>query len=122
MKHLKLFEDFISEGSKEGLTKTTWSKFPNSKHGDLILSRRQGVIAIRDGEVLRPIHAAAMAPGQTHIVMDRGYETDKQFTEIVEPNAEAIAKAFLSMSSRTTKEAAEKYGNAVEKIVDDFKK
>ena len=122
MRHISTFENFLNEDlnerSKAGLTKTMWSKFANSKHGDLLLSKRQGVIGIRDGEVLRPIYAG-VAGRSTEIAMDRGFDTDKQFTEIVEPNAASIAKAYTSLWPRTP-DNADSYGKDVEALVAEF--
>ena len=94
---------------------TEWSKWPNTKHGDILLSKRTGVLAVRDGNVLRPIFGDPAGGG--YIVHNGAYATDKRFTVQVKPDVNSIAKSFQSLWSRVTDEDAKKYATAVDKEI-----
>ena len=97
------------------VTATEWAKWPNTKHGDILLSKRTGVLAVRDGNVLRPIFGDPKGGG--YIVHDGAYATDKRFTTQVKPDINSIAKAYQSLWSRVTDEDAKKYATAVVKEI-----
>ena len=121
-KHIHAFENFISEslneGSKMGLDNTQWSKWPNSKTGDIFLSKRQGVIAIRVDDALRPMYSR-FKEGDPVIQNDRAFATDKQFTAQIEPTAKAIADAHYEMwhNGLNTRAKADEFGRAAEEEI-----
>lgn len=117
MKYVKLFEEFIGEGSKHGLNDTEWAKWPNSKTGDVFLSKRQGVIAVRDGNALRPLYSSDLKNGT--IQQDRAFATDKQFTAQIEPTAKAIADAHFDMwhNGLNTRDKADEFGKYAEEDI-----
>lgn len=98
------------------VTATEWAKWPNTKHGDILLSKRIGVLAVRDGNVLRPI-LTDISTGGGEIVHNGAYATDKRFTAQVKPDVNSIAKAYQSLWSHVTDEAAKKYATAVVKEI-----
>lgn len=97
------------------VTATEWAKWPNTKHGDILLSKRTGVLAVRDGNVLRPIFGDPK--GGSYIVHDGAYATDKRFTAQVKPDVNSIAKAYQSLWPRIADEDAKKYAIAVDKEI-----
>ena len=94
---------------------TEWAKWPNTKHGDILLSKRVGVLAVRDGNVLRPIFGKPEGGGE--IIHNGAYATDKRFTAQVKPDINSIAKAFQSLWSHVTDEQAKKYAMDVDKEI-----
>lgn len=117
MKHIKLFEQFINEGSKHGLNDTEWSKWPNSKTGDVFVSKREGVIAVRVDNALRPLQS--FKPENGTVPDDRAFATDKQFTAQIEPTAKAIADAHYAMWNKglNTREKADNFGKYAEEDI-----
>ena len=73
------------------------------------------MLAVRDGNVLRPIFGKPEGGG--YIVHDGAYATDKRFTAQVKPDVNSIAKAFQSLWSRVTDEEAKMYAMDVVKEI-----
>ena len=107
-----LHESVTLKEYDRNVTATEWAKWPNTKHGDILLSKRVGVLAVRDGNVLRPI-LSDTSTGGAEIVYDGAYKTDKQFTALVKPDVKSIATAYQSLWSRVSDEDAMKYATAV---------
>jgi hypothetical protein len=126
MKHIPTFESFlngntankeesVTEASKKGLDVTQWSKWPDSKNGDVFVSKRQGAIAVRVDGALRPMHYYT----DPVVWMSHAFDTDKQFTEMIKPAAKDIADAYYGMhrGGSNTKEKADAFGKAAEDAI-----
>ena len=94
IKHVIKQSGTVSEEYGSNIKATIWSKWPNSKTGDVFLSKRQGVLAVRVGDVLRPLQYE----GHPYVISNRNaFATDKQFSKQIKPTAKAIADEFYEM-------------------------
>ena len=111
-------ESVVNERSKSGVSRTDWSKWRTTQNGDILMSKRQGVLAVRVNDVLRPLYVDFNTKNAA-IQMDKGFDSDSQFTDKIEPNAKDIADAWFSLNGGglNTKSKADEFGKTAEEEI-----
>lgn len=120
MKTVPTFEEFLNEAARRSVDNTQWSKYPKSKEGDLFISKRQGVFAVKHGDLLKPIHMKPVS--KEMFISSYGMKTDKQFYP-VELDTKKIADIYLRDiwdSREDARERATLFGEKAFKLVNDI--